>query len=76
MRQTLGNYANKCYTIQTHSGKRVFDILNGKADENQPVIQYDSHNGENQMWFVVPADQPFPQNQNQNQGYQPPQNVP
>jgi len=45
----------KAYIIKTHAGNKALDIAGGKANEGSPVIQYNIHGGDNQVWHFEPA---------------------
>lgn len=48
------DFSGKCFTINTHCGKAL-DISGGSTKNHTKVIQYDSHGGPNQIWFIVSA---------------------
>jgi hypothetical protein len=52
-RASNGKWANKAYLIKTHAGNRGLDIAGGKAEEGKPVIQWDIHGNENQLWQII-----------------------
>jgi hypothetical protein len=62
-----GQWANKGYAIKTLCGKSL-DIESGNTSNGTRILQWDSHNDWNQVWLIVPADQPIIlNNQNLNQ---------
>jgi hypothetical protein len=64
-----GENANRGYVITTFCGK-CLDIEGGDATNGKRVIQYDRHNGNNQVWLILAADQEQGFNQNQGWGNQ------
>ena len=75
VKNAQGQYPNKGYAIKTHAGK----ALDGDSLANgAKVHQWDSHNGPNQTWLIVPASQPtfntepiLPSDPQQQQGFFP-----
>ena len=63
-----GEWKNKGYLIKTFAINKVFDITGDYKDEPE-VKQCSSHDAHNQMWLIVPADDPLPA-KHQNQGQQ------
>ena len=55
VRADNGQYANKGYLIKTHTGNMAFDIAGGQAEEGKPVLQYNIHQGGNQVWLIEPS---------------------
>ena len=55
-RAEKGKWANKAYLIKTHAGNRAFDIAGGKAEDGKKVLQYNIHQGENQLWWLEPIE--------------------
>lgn len=51
-----GKWAKKAYLIKTHAGNRALDIAGGKAEEGKNVLQYNIHQGDNQLWHFVPLE--------------------
>jgi hypothetical protein len=51
-----GKWAKKAYIIKTHAGNRALDIAGGKAEEGKNVLQYNIHQGDNQLWHFVPIE--------------------
>jgi hypothetical protein len=56
VRAEKGEYAHRAYLIKTHAGNRAFDIAGGKAEEGKKVLQYNIHEGPNQLWLLVPVE--------------------
>ena len=53
-RNTQGKWINRAYSLKTHAGKVI--------DASGPtLVQNDFNGSENQLWLIVPADQPLPQ---------------
>jgi len=52
-RNTQGKWANRAYSFKTHAGK-VIDAF------GNTLIQNDFIGSENQLWLILPADQPLP----------------
>jgi ribosomal protein S6E (S10) len=53
-----GLFAKKGYLIKTHANGKALDISGGKAVEGTPVVQYDIHQNGNQLWMLVPVQEP------------------
>lgn len=51
-RAEKGKWTNKAYLIKTHAGNRAFDIAGGKAEDGKKVLQYNIHQGDNQLWWI------------------------
>ena len=51
VRTAKGKWANKAYLIKTHAGNRALDIAGGKCQDGKNVLQYNIHEGENQLWL-------------------------
>lgn len=47
-RSDKGPLAHKGYLIKTHAPNRVFD------NAGDHILQYDAHQGQNQLWLIVP----------------------
>lgn len=58
VRVDKGPYANKGYIIKTHAGNRAFDLAGGKAVDGKAILQYNIHNNGNQVWLIVPVQEP------------------
>jgi len=63
-----GKWAKKAYLIKTHAGNRALDIAGGKAEEGKAVLQYNIHQGENQLWHFVPIEPEKPKKDNKKAG--------
>lgn len=55
-----GKWAKKAYLIKTHAGNRALDIAGGKAEDGKNVLQYNIHQGDNQLWHFVPIEPESP----------------
>ena len=53
-----GEYASKGYLIKTFGDNKAFDIRGGHAEEGKEILQYNIHQGGNQVWLVVPLEVP------------------
>ena len=68
-----GEWKHKGYYIKTFAMNKVFDIT-GDYKEEPEIKQCSAHDAHNQMWLIVPADDPLPakhqnaQQQQQQQG--------
>lgn len=49
-----GEFKGKGFYIRTFAGKAL-DVSGGKPENNTPIIQWDYHGGNNQIWLIVPA---------------------
>jgi hypothetical protein len=53
----MGELVHKGYVIDTFSFGKCLDIAGGAANNGNNVLQWEKHNGPNQVWLIVPADQ-------------------
>jgi hypothetical protein len=57
VRASAGEWQNKAYKIKTFA-HRALDVSEGRTDNGTAVLQWSEHNEFNQVWLIVPADQP------------------
>lgn len=51
-----GTLSKKGYLIETFAHGKCLDIEAGVTNDGTKVLQFDIHNGDNQVWVIVPAD--------------------
>jgi hypothetical protein len=54
VRANKGPFANKGYIIKNYAGNKALDVSGGQIEAGKPVIQYNIHEGGNQVWLIVP----------------------
>jgi hypothetical protein len=67
VRASAGEWQNRAYKIRTFAGHKVLDLSEGKVDNGTPVVQWGEHNDFNQVWLLVPADQPVAKHETKSQ---------
>lgn len=63
-----GEWSNKAYKIKTFAGQKALDVFEGRTENGTRVVQYSEHNNTNQIWLIVPTDQPIQKYESKSKG--------
>ena len=56
-----GQFSHKGYLLKTHAKNKVVDVEGGQIQNNGTnIIQYQTNNGQNQVWLIVNKDESPP----------------